>query len=153
MIFDHLNAPPISTKEKFGKWRDLMSIAAKHKNFYAKISGLGTASGDYKNRKADDIKPYMQYKGEVAYTSENYYTSLMNRKTLYNKRCKLVIDDVQKIILYGKNRAPNVKHDIYSFANIDSVMLLMTKNTEVQYLAVNQSDARTLWGTLKLLLQ
>ena len=41
MVFDHLNQPPIATKEKFGKWGELMKEAAQHKNFYAKISGLG----------------------------------------------------------------------------------------------------------------
>jgi L-fuconolactonase len=61
MVFDHLNAPPIATKEKFGKWGELMSAAAKNKNFYAKISGLGTASGNFENRTADDIKPYVEF--------------------------------------------------------------------------------------------
>jgi L-fuconolactonase len=61
MVFDHLSQPPVSTKEKFGKWGELMKEAAAHKNFYAKISGLGTASGNYKNRTADDIKPYIEF--------------------------------------------------------------------------------------------
>lgn len=61
MVFDHLNSPPISTGEKFGRWGELMTEAAKHKNFYAKISGLGTASGNYVNRTADDIKPYVEF--------------------------------------------------------------------------------------------
>ena len=61
MVFDHLNAPPIATKEKFGKWGELISEAAKHKNFYAKISGLGTSSGNFENRTADDIKPYVEF--------------------------------------------------------------------------------------------
>jgi L-fuconolactonase len=59
MIFDHLNQPPISTKEKFGQWGELMSEAAKNKNFYVKISGLGTSSGK-ENWTADDIKPYIE---------------------------------------------------------------------------------------------
>jgi L-fuconolactonase len=61
MVFDHLNAPPIATKEKFGQWGELMKTAAQHKNFYAKISGLGTASGNFNDRKADDIKPYVEF--------------------------------------------------------------------------------------------
>jgi L-fuconolactonase len=60
-VFDHLSQPPIATKEKFGKWGELMKAASEHKNFYAKISGLGTASGSYQNRKADDIKPYVEF--------------------------------------------------------------------------------------------
>lgn len=61
MVFDHLNWPPISTKEKFGNWDELMRIAARHKNLYAKISGLGTASGDFKDRTVNDIKPYVEF--------------------------------------------------------------------------------------------
>lgn len=61
MVFDHLSQPPIATKEKFGRWGELMKEAAKHKNFYAKISGLGTASGNFQNRRAEDIKPYIAF--------------------------------------------------------------------------------------------
>ena len=61
IVFDHLSQPPIATKEKFGKWGELMKAASEHKNFYAKISGLGTASGSYQNRKAYDIKPYVEF--------------------------------------------------------------------------------------------
>ena len=60
MVFDHLNWPPIPTKEKFGKWGELMKIAAQHKNLYTKISGLGTASGNFQDREAADIKPYVE---------------------------------------------------------------------------------------------
>src|SRR6476659_2980385 len=50
MVFDHLSQPPISSKEKFGEWGKLMKKASSYKNFYAKISGLGTASGNFENR-------------------------------------------------------------------------------------------------------
>ncbi|HEV8282946.1 MAG TPA: amidohydrolase family protein [Chitinophagaceae bacterium] len=61
MVFDHLSQPPISTKEKFGRWGEMMKEATQHKNFYAKISGLGTASGNFQDRKVDDIKPYVEF--------------------------------------------------------------------------------------------
>src|SRR6185503_12460316 len=61
MVFDHLSQPPIATKERFGKWGEFMKEAARHKNFYAKISGLGTASGNFKDRKPGDIKPYIEF--------------------------------------------------------------------------------------------
>jgi len=61
MIFDHLNGPPIPAGEKFGRWGDLMREAAQHKNLYAKISGLGTASGHFKDRSEDNIKPYVAF--------------------------------------------------------------------------------------------
>ena len=38
MILDHCNKPPAGKSE----WGDLMKEAAQHKNFYVKISGLGT---------------------------------------------------------------------------------------------------------------
>jgi hypothetical protein len=38
-----------------------MKEAAAHENFYAKISGLGTASGNFQHRKPRDIKPYVEF--------------------------------------------------------------------------------------------
>ena len=61
MVFDHLNQPPIATKERFGRWGELMKEAAGNKNFYAKISGLGTTIGKGKDWRADDIKPYVDF--------------------------------------------------------------------------------------------
>lgn len=61
MVFDHLNQPPIATKEQFGRWGDLMKEAAQHPNFYAKISGLGTTSQRGDSWTADDIKPYVAF--------------------------------------------------------------------------------------------
>jgi L-fuconolactonase len=61
MVFDHLSQPPISTGERFGRWGELMKEASKSKNFYAKISGLGTASGNFKNRVAGDVQPYTEF--------------------------------------------------------------------------------------------
>jgi L-fuconolactonase len=60
MVFDHLNQPPIATKERFGRWGELMKEASKNKNFYAKISGLGTTS-KHQNWSAKDIKPYIEF--------------------------------------------------------------------------------------------
>ena len=68
MIFDHLNQPPIATKEKFGKWGTLMKEAAANKSFYAKISGLGTTTKNLTGWTADDIKPYVEF------TLENFGT-------------------------------------------------------------------------------
>jgi L-fuconolactonase len=61
MVFDHLNQPPIKSKEKFGRWGELMKEASQHKNFYAKISGLGTATSNLENWGAEDIKPYVAF--------------------------------------------------------------------------------------------
>jgi len=61
IVFDHLNQPPIAAREKFGQWGELMKTAAQHPLFYAKISGLGTASGNFKGRTAADLQPYIEY--------------------------------------------------------------------------------------------
>ena len=61
MVFDHLNQPPMKTNEKFGAWGDLIKIASQHKNFHAKISGLGTATADPGNWGVEDIKPYVSF--------------------------------------------------------------------------------------------
>ncbi len=61
LVFDHLNQPPIASKEKFGQWGSLMKTAAQHPNFYAKISGLGTASGHFAGRTTGDIQPYIEF--------------------------------------------------------------------------------------------
>ncbi|HUS01120.1 MAG TPA: amidohydrolase family protein [Chitinophagaceae bacterium] len=60
MVFDHLNQPPIFAKEKFGVWGELMREAAKHKNFYVKISGLGTTTKK-RDWSSEDIKPYIKF--------------------------------------------------------------------------------------------
>ena len=61
MVFDHLNQPPIASKEKFGLWGELMQAASQHKNLYAKISGLGTTVGNGKGWTKDDLKPYIMF--------------------------------------------------------------------------------------------
>jgi L-fuconolactonase len=60
MVFDHLNQPPIATGEKYGRWGELMKEASRNKNFYAKISGLGTITKKAGWSK-DDIKPYVEF--------------------------------------------------------------------------------------------
>lgn len=62
MVFDHLNQPPISTNERFGRWGELMMEAAKHKNFWIKISGLGTVTKKVEGQwGAQELKPYVEF--------------------------------------------------------------------------------------------
>jgi L-fuconolactonase len=61
MVFDHLNQPPMKSSERFGKWGELMKAASQHKNFHAKISGLGTATADTGNWGVEDVKPYVSF--------------------------------------------------------------------------------------------
>ncbi len=69
IVLDHLNQPPIAEKKKFGRWGELMKTIAGNSNVYAKISGLGTASGNPIGWTADDVRPY------IAYTLELFGTS------------------------------------------------------------------------------
>jgi L-fuconolactonase len=61
IVLDHLNQPPIRSKEKFGRWGALIKEVAAHPNVYAKISGLGTTTGNGDRWGIDDIKPYIEY--------------------------------------------------------------------------------------------
>jgi L-fuconolactonase len=69
MVFDHMNQPPILKKEKFGEWGVQMKKAAAHPNFYMKISGLGTASGNFEEWKPADLEPYISFALEYFGTS------------------------------------------------------------------------------------
>jgi len=61
MVFDHLNQPPIASKERFGQWGELIKVASRYKNLFAKISGLGTTTGNGNSWTKNDIKPYVMY--------------------------------------------------------------------------------------------
>lgn len=61
MVFDHLNQPPMLKQQKFGAWGELMNEASKHSIFFAKISGLGTATGNPGAWTGNDIAPYVAY--------------------------------------------------------------------------------------------
>jgi L-fuconolactonase len=60
MVIDHLGQPPIASGS-LGRWGDDLKAAAANPNVYAKISGLGTASGNWDGWTTDDIKPYVEY--------------------------------------------------------------------------------------------
>jgi L-fuconolactonase len=61
LVLDHLNQPPVSTREKFGEWGRLMQEAAEYSNLYCKISGLGTTTGNPEGWTKEDIRPYVLY--------------------------------------------------------------------------------------------
>jgi len=65
MVFDHLNQPPIASGERFGKWGELVREAAGCENLFIKISGLGTASGNFEGWKAADLEPYIAFALEL----------------------------------------------------------------------------------------
>lgn len=65
MVLDHLNQPPIPSAQRFGTWGVLMKEIATNANIYAKISGLGTASGNPAGWTAADISPCIAYALDV----------------------------------------------------------------------------------------
>ncbi|MEI6949286.1 amidohydrolase family protein [Paraflavisolibacter sp. H34] len=61
MVLDHLNQPPIASGERFGKWGELIAEAARHPQLHAKISGLGTTSGNFTGWTPADLEPYIAF--------------------------------------------------------------------------------------------
>ena len=59
MVIDHLGQPPI--RNALGRWGDDLKAAAENPNVYGKISGLGTASGNWDSDGPEDVKPYVAY--------------------------------------------------------------------------------------------
>jgi L-fuconolactonase len=60
MVIDHLGQPPFQAGEP-GQWGEDMRLAAQNPNVYAKISGLGTASGDWEGWTADSIRELVHW--------------------------------------------------------------------------------------------
>jgi L-fuconolactonase len=101
MVFDHLNQPPIATKEKFGKWGALIKEASMHENFYAKISGLGTTTKNGTGWTSEDIKPYIkfvleQFGDDRCFCGGDWPVSLLAGS--YTKSWNAYIDVLSKIL-------------------------------------------------------
>jgi len=60
LVLDHLNQPPITGGERFGKWGELMKAISGNTKVCAKISGLGTVAGG-PGWKEEDIEPYIAF--------------------------------------------------------------------------------------------
>jgi L-fuconolactonase len=113
MIFDHLNRPPEASKKEFDEWKRLMKKAAKHKNFFAKISGLGKLPTDLEKWNSDYIKPHISFALEafgedrcmcggnwpVSLLKENYVTIWQTYKSIINS----LLNDEGKEKLFYKN--------------------------------------------------
>jgi L-fuconolactonase len=98
MIFDHLNRPPDASKKDFHEWNALMKEAAKHRNFYAKISGLGKLPTNVEKWDSDYITPHISFALEafgedrcmcggdwpVSLLKENYVTIWNSYKEIIN---------------------------------------------------------------------
>ena len=60
MVIDHLAQPPFQAAE-LGQWGEDMQMLAQNPNIYAKISGMGTASGDWPGWTADSIRTIVHW--------------------------------------------------------------------------------------------
>lgn len=60
MVLDHLAQPPFQAGE-LGQWGEDMRMLAANPNIYAKISGLGTASGDWEGWTAGNIREIVHW--------------------------------------------------------------------------------------------
>jgi L-fuconolactonase len=113
MIFDHLNQPPIAAKEKFGSWGQLMKAAAANKNFYAKISGLGTTTKNFTGWTANNIQPYVEFAMEHFGTDRcccggDWPVSLLagsytNTWSAYKKVLENILDEASLQKVYSLN--------------------------------------------------
>ena len=61
IILDHLNRPPQTSTKEFFRWSTLIREAAKFKNFYAKISGLGRLPVNGEKWNSEEIKPHISF--------------------------------------------------------------------------------------------
>ncbi|MCB1453047.1 MAG: amidohydrolase family protein [Rhizobiaceae bacterium] len=60
MVIDHMAQPPFQAGE-LGQWGEDMQALATNPNIYVKISGLGTASGDWEGWSADSIRTIVHW--------------------------------------------------------------------------------------------
>ena len=60
MVIDHMAQPPFQAGE-LGQWGEDMLAMAANPNIYVKISGLGTASGDWEGWSADSIRTIVHW--------------------------------------------------------------------------------------------
>lgn len=120
-------------------WKtDLLAMNKTYLN--AQSFSMDVLVESYQN--ASDTKPVISYKGKVAKKDENYFTFMTGKTTVINKRCVLVIDDGQKMVLYKENNSTKNKgSDFFTLANLDSAMILMTKETDVTYSAISPIES------------
>jgi L-fuconolactonase len=95
MVFDHLNQPPIAANERFGVWGELMKVAALHKNFYVKISGLPIPFGN------NLIEPYIAFAIEHfgidrCFCGGDWPVSLLSGS--YHKTWKTYIEIIEALV-------------------------------------------------------
>ncbi len=60
MVVDHLAQPPFKEGQR-GQWGEDMQAISQNPNVHAKISGLGTASGDWEGWTADSIREIVHW--------------------------------------------------------------------------------------------
>ncbi|MGN6438789.1 MAG: amidohydrolase family protein [Agriterribacter sp.] len=121
MVLDHLNQPPIATRQQFGDWGILMKEIAASPNVYAKISGQGTASGNFANWSAADIEPYIEYVLNVFGSNRCFGGGDWPVATLagsYEKLWNIYRSILQKLLPEDGERARVLYHNAKAFYGI-----------------------------------
>lgn len=121
MVLDHLNQPPIATRQQFGEWGILMEEIAASSNVCAKISGQGTASGNFANWSAADIEPYIEYVLNVFGSNRCFGGGDWPVATLagsYEKLWNIYKSILQKLLPEDGERARVLYHNAKAFYGI-----------------------------------
>lgn len=93
----------------------------------------------YKNE--FDQTPSFTTKGRTAKSNDKFYLNMLNRVTILNNKTMLVIDEKQKMLLYNKISAEQIKAlNANQVINIDS--LVASNPTEVAYILNSASEKK-----------
>jgi L-fuconolactonase len=122
MVIDHLGQPPIGTRPQ-GRWADDMRAAAENPNVYAKVSGLGTASGIPETWSAADVQPYIEFALD----------------TFGPERCMAGGDWPVSVLAGGYVKAWTIYRDVLS-THADDVQDAVLSRTAVRFYGLQQPE-------------
>jgi hypothetical protein len=93
----------------------------------------------YKNE--FDQSPSFTTKGRTVKSNDKFYLNMLNRVTILNNKIMLVVDEKQKMILYNKISAEQIKAlNANQVINIDS--LVASNPTEVSYILNSPNEKK-----------
>lgn len=90
-----------------------------------------------------DTEPLMKASGKVASADGKSCSEMMGKVTLMNRKCILLVDNKQHIMLYkGIDSLSYKPMNGFSLANLDSMVMLFGANVEATYLINNNVEKR-----------
>lgn len=91
----------------------------------------------------DDTEPLMTASGKVASADGKSCSEMLGKVTLMNKKCILLVDNKQHIMLYkGIDSLSYKPMNGFSLANLDSMVMLFGTNVEATYLINSNIEKR-----------